>query len=229
MSTVCSINTGDRGLGDAMLAFFCRLLCRGARSPGPTVREMVRSERKSISTRRRVFVPIIPDRRSLLIVATTSTLGASGCAIRGTSVNVEKYIVERSQEWTQAYTTGNPKVMESILAHDFVSTSPRGKKSGKSAAIASAMEGPSVFQSARAGPIEVRVFGDMAIAFGGDMLVLKEGTPKEITTAWTDTWLCRHGEWLAIASHESEVDATSVALEDRSLGEVATFRRWLQG
>jgi hypothetical protein len=121
-------------------------------------------------------------------------------------VNVERYIVERSQEWTQAYVTGNPKVMETILAHDFVSTNPRGKKSGKSAAIASARQGPSVFQSARAAPIEVRVFGAMAIAFGGDMLVLREGIPNEVTTAWTDTWLLRNGEWLAIASHESEFD-----------------------
>jgi hypothetical protein len=95
--------------------------------------------------------------------------------------------------------------MEKILAPDFVGTNPRGRKSGKSAAIVSAKEGPSIFESAQAGPIEVRVFGDMALAFGGDMLVLKNGPAREITTAWTDTWLLRHGEWLAIASHESVV------------------------
>jgi hypothetical protein len=151
-------------------------------------------------------VAITPNRRSLLIVATTTTLGASGCASRGTPEDVKRYIVERSQEWTQAYASGNPKVMETILAHDFVSTNPRGKKSGKSAAIASAMEGPSVFQSALAGPIEVRLFHHMAIALGGDMLVLRAGAPKGVTTAWTDTWLLRDGEWLVVASHESEVD-----------------------
>jgi hypothetical protein len=48
-------------------------------------------------------VAITPNRRSLLIVATTTTLGASGCASRGTPEDVKRYIVERSQEWTQAY------------------------------------------------------------------------------------------------------------------------------
>jgi hypothetical protein len=99
--------------------------------------------------------------------------------------------------------------MEAILAETFVNTNPKGRKSGKREAIASAKEGPSVFKSAKAGPIEVRVFGDMAIAFGGDILILRDGSPAEITTAWTDTWLLREGKWQAIASHESEVGPTA--------------------
>ena len=151
-----------------------------------------------------------PHRRSLLIAAAaTSALEATGCATWRDPVSVEKYIVERSKEWTNSYVTGNPEVMERILAHDFVNTNPRGERSGKTAAIASAKSGPATIQSAQAGAIEVRVFGSMAIAFGGDILLLKEGSRREITTAWTDTWLFREGEWLAVASHESVVHSSS--------------------
>jgi hypothetical protein len=144
-----------------------------------------------------------------MLATLTSALGATGCASPRRSEEVQQYIVERSKQWTDCYITGNPAVMELILAPDFINTNPRGRKSGKSAALEAARGGPAVFESAKAGPVEVRVFGDMAIAFGGDLLVLKEGTPREITTAWTDTWLLRQGQWLAIASHESEVSPTS--------------------
>ena len=68
-----------------------------------------------------------PHRRSLLIAAAaTSALEATGCATWRDPVSVENYIVERSKEWTNSYVTGNPEVMERILAHDFVNTNPRG-------------------------------------------------------------------------------------------------------
>lgn len=146
-----------------------------------------------------------PDRRALMLASLSSALGVTACASPRKSEDVQQYIVERSKEWTNCYITGSTEVMERILAHDFVNTNPRGRKSGKGAALQAARDGPAVFASAQTGPIEVRVFGDMAVAFGGDQLVLKEGIPREITTAWTDTWLLRQGQWLAIASHESEV------------------------
>jgi len=146
-----------------------------------------------------------PDRRALMLATLTAALGTTACVSPRKSEDVQQYIVERSREWTNCYITGNTEVMERILAPDFVNTNPRGRKSGKSAALQAARGGPAIFESAQAGPIEVRVFGDMALAFGGDVLVLKEGTPRKITTAWTDTWLLRQGQWLAMASHESEV------------------------
>lgn len=152
-------------------------------------------------------MPHTPDRRALILATLTSALGAAGCASGRKLEEVQQYIARRSRQWTDCYITGNPEIMELILAPDFVNTNPRGRKSGKSAALQAAREGPGIFESAQAGPVEVRVFGDMALALGGDQLVLKEGTPREITTAWTDTWLLRQGQWLAIASHESEVMA----------------------
>lgn len=154
-------------------------------------------------------MPHIPDRRAVMLATLTSALGATGCASSRKPEDVQQYIVERSKEWTNCYITGDPAIMERILAPDFVNTNPRGRKSGKGAALQAAREGPTIFESAQAGPVEVRVFGEMALAFGGDQLVLKEGTPREITTAWTDTWLLRQGQWLAIASHESEVSPSA--------------------
>lgn len=147
-------------------------------------------------------MPLSTNRRRLLL-ASAATPAFSASAAPGAEQDVELYIVSRSREWTRSYTTGVTDVMEKILAADFVSTSPRGQKSDKAACIASAKEGPSLFESTQAGPIVVKVHANMALAFGGDVLVLKSGAPREVKTAWTDTWILRRDEWVVVASHES--------------------------
>jgi hypothetical protein len=151
-------------------------------------------------------MPFEMKRRTMIASAAASTLGAAGCATAFDPDGVRRHIVERSREWTACYVSGNTDVMERILAEDFVGTGPKGRKSDKAQAIAAARRGPEFLRSARVGPIEVRVFGQMALAFGGDLLEPKHDPAATVTTAWTDTWLLRDGRWVVLASHESEVE-----------------------
>lgn len=146
------------------------------------------------------------NRRLMFLAGAASAAGASGCAAVGGPESVSRHIVERSREWTASYVSGHTDVMQRILAHDFVGTNPKGRRANKAQTIATALEGPAFLQAASVGPIEVRVFGTMAVAFGGDVLVLKRDPASTITTAWTDTWLLRDGQWVVIASHESDVE-----------------------
>jgi hypothetical protein len=151
-------------------------------------------------------VSVQPKRRVLLLAGPACAVAASGCAAVSEPESIRRLIVEQSREWTASYVSGNTDVMQRILAHDFVNTDPKGRKGDKARAIEAARRGPELLHAASVGPVEVRVFGQMAVAFGGDVLVLKRGPTTTVRTAWTDTWLLRDGQWAVIASHESEVE-----------------------
>ena len=149
-------------------------------------------------------MPTSQDRRKLLFAcAAGSALSGAGCSTAPPSpADAERYIAQRSREWTACVSSGDAFVMEQILASDFVNTGPRGDKFDKSESIAAARKGPDVFLSTQLAEISVKVYGSTAISFGGDILKLRSGAPVEVRTAWTDTWLMRNGSWQVVASHE---------------------------
>jgi len=152
-------------------------------------------------------MPLSLHRRSLLVASTLgSAFSGVACSSAGVlSADAERYIAERSGEWTACFTTGDTEVMERILASDFVNTSPRGIRSNKAEAIVSAKQGPEIFASTRMDGVIVKVYGSTALALGSDIIKLKSGAPAEVRTAWTDTWLFRDGAWQVVASHECVV------------------------
>jgi hypothetical protein len=139
----------------------------------------------------------------VLACASGAALSTTSCSTTSPSaLDAERIITERSKEWTASFGSGDASVMELILAPEFVNTSPRGERSNKLESIAAARRGPEWLVFAQLAEITVNVFGTTAIAIGGDQLQLKSGTPAEIRTAWTDTWLLRNGVWQVVASHE---------------------------
>ena len=134
----------------------------------------------------------------------------SGSANAQQPESVDKYITDRSREWTAAYLSGDTSVMEEILAADFLGTSSNGNRYTKQDAIKDAKDGPSYFLSNRLFKIEVKVYGSTAVAFGVDLMKLKSNPDVEEAAVWTDTWLLRNGKWQVVASHESKPSATAV-------------------
>jgi hypothetical protein len=146
----------------------------------------------------------INERRPLLAATVLMPmLSAVGCSSTGSPSNPRSYIAEKSRLWTACFSSGEPTVMEEILATDFVGTSPGGKRSSKAESIQSAREGPRIFAKTQLDKIEVHLISETAIALGEDVLDLKAGS--QVRTAWTDTWVHREGRWQAVASHESVV------------------------
>lgn len=137
-----------------------------------------------------------------LIALSLSMIVTAGCASQQLGMSVEQYITERSREWAEAYATGKAEVMDRILADDFIGTSPRGERFTKGDAIRSAKGSPGVYLAARLAKIDVRVFGNAAVAFGEDVQTLRSSPPVQERSVWTDTWVYRNGAWQVIASQE---------------------------
>lgn len=119
-------------------------------------------------------------------------------------VSAEKYIIECATDWANSVVTGDATRKKIYFAEDFQGTGEDGSRYDKAAVTKD--RGPSEnFVSNIIGPIEVRFFGNTAIAYGEETWTKKNGeTGRWI---WTDIWLYRGGQWQIIAAQDNEVVA----------------------
>lgn len=75
------------------------------------------------------------------------------------------YIRQAESDWAEQLVTNDVSVLQRVLADDFVSVSPAGKPVFQRDAIAETRN-PSLYVSDHLADIEIRFFGDVAIAQG---------------------------------------------------------------
>lgn len=100
----------------------------------------------------------------------------------------------------------NPAALESILADDFVHVLPEGMISKRQhidylKTHANAFPGAHKFES-----LEVRVYGNVAIATGVVLAVPPGGAPHR--TLFTDVFAFRQGRWQAVNAQETPMVAS---------------------
>jgi ketosteroid isomerase-like protein len=120
---------------------------------------------------------------------------------------VEKAIVALENQWLQAAKTNNPEPIAANYDDRLVDTSSSGKVTTKAEDMAflKAIK----LTSAEYEDVQVRVFGNTAIAVGG--FKAKGTDPKgkafDIHERWTDTWVkMPSGKWVCVASASSLVE-----------------------
>ena len=119
-------------------------------------------------------------------------------------VSAEKYIIECATDWANSVVTGDATRKKIYFAEDFQGTGEDGSRYDK-AAVTKDREPSEEFVSNIIGPIEVRFFGNTAIAYGEETWTKTNGeTGRWI---WTDIWLYRDGQWQIVAAQDNEVVA----------------------
>lgn len=114
----------------------------------------------------------------------------------------ERYIAASEAEWAASVPTNDSSVVKRILADDVVWVLD-GDVVDKRAAIRGAEEGPGDFVANHLLYAHVRIFGDMAVVQGSEAWEKKGGDKGRFV--WTDTWLCRDGQWQIIAAEDVSV------------------------
>jgi Domain of unknown function (DUF4440) len=89
------------------------------------------------------------------------------CA-RNDQKEVERYIVESERQWAESVATGDPSVVERILADDFMGVDPKGRLYDKAKMIADTRGANQYFASNHVNEVKVRFYGDTAIAQGDE-------------------------------------------------------------
>jgi hypothetical protein len=90
--------------------------------------------------------------------------------------------------------------VERILADDFLGVDPKGTLYNKAKMIADTHNAPQSFVSNRLNDVEVRFYGDTAIAQGDESWERRSGERGRFV--WTDTWIRRNGRWQIVAAED---------------------------
>jgi ketosteroid isomerase-like protein len=110
------------------------------------------------------------------------------------------YIRQAESDWAESVVTNDVSVLERILADDFVGVDIDGSHYSKADAIKDFRTHPSEFVSNHLNEVEIRFYGDAAVAQGNESWKKKNGAPGKFV--WTDTWIRRGGKWQAVAAED---------------------------
>jgi len=118
--------------------------------------------------------------------------------------DAEAYIRQASADWATSVSTNDSSVLERILAEDFVWVL-EGRLLNKAQAVAEAASGPGPFLSNTLDYVNIRFFGDTAVAQGRETWRKSRGAIRHGRFIWTDTWVRRNGCWQVVASQDSVI------------------------
>ena len=127
---------------------------------------------------------------------------ACACVRQRDQNEAERYIIESERQWAESVATGDPTVVERILADDFVGVDPTGRLYDKATMVSDTRDAPNYFVSNRANEIKVRFYRDTAVAQGSETWERRTGDPIRGRFVWTDTWLKRNGKWQIVAAED---------------------------
>ena len=117
-------------------------------------------------------------------------------------------MVDAERQWAEAACTHN-NIAEKILADDFQSTSPEGKRYTKSQEVADTADVSQTARDCRLIDAKVRFFGDdLAMVYGSERSArkTKDGPEESRCLIWTDTWLRRSGKWQNHRGEDTQFD-----------------------
>ncbi len=140
---------------------------------------------------RRPFMTI-----ALLLFVTFLTLAQSA----DDHASDRTYIRQAESDWAESVVPNDVGVLERILADDFVGVDIDGSHYSKADAIKDFRTHPSDFVSNHLNEVDIRFFGDAAVAQGHETWKKKDGTTGKFV--WTDTWVRRGGKWQIVAAED---------------------------
>lgn len=114
-----------------------------------------------------------------------------------------KALIDWERQWAEAGCTRNG-IEKTILAEDFLGTSPHGSLYTKQESLA-ATPNEKPEEACTLYEVKVHFFGDsMAILYGSESAIHIEadGRRHKVKLIWTDTWLKRHGTWQVVAAQD---------------------------
>lgn len=129
--------------------------------------------------------------------AAAATAPATSVTDRATD---KAYIRQAESDWAESVATRDASVLERILSEDFVGVDVDGAHYSRADAIKEYRSRPSNYTSNHLNQVEIRFYGDTAVAQGDESWVRRDGTTGRYV--WTDTWVRRDGAWRIVAAED---------------------------
>jgi uncharacterized protein (TIGR02246 family) len=110
----------------------------------------------------------------------------------------------------QVAVSGNPQVVEQIFADDFLGVSPNGAHYTKQAFIDDTKAHPLGFVSNELNDMQLRFFGDVAVAQGDETFTTPAGDKGRFV--WTDVLVRKGTQWRIVAAQDAIAPAEGTAI-----------------
>jgi ketosteroid isomerase-like protein len=145
-------------------------------------------------------------RIGVVLLAGVSMAIIYGQATKPTASGTAEAIKQLERDWAEAQKAVNIDRLSQIVADDWSGLGTDGAKSGKGDFLEDVKSGKSKLESIEFGPMDVKVFGTIAVVQGSD--TEKSTTKGENTSGkwvWMDVFVNRGGKWQAVRSQSARV------------------------
>jgi hypothetical protein len=115
-----------------------------------------------------------------------------------------KMLIDWERQWAEAGCTRSG-IEKTILAEDFLGTSPHGALYTKQESLAAPIPTVKTEEVCTLYEVKVHFFGDsIAVLYGSESAIHVEadGRRHRVKLTWTDTWLKRTGTWQVVAAQD---------------------------
>ena len=156
-------------------------------------------------------------RCGVAIVVVASAL-VMACRPEGSSSHRDQAaLVEMQQDLARAWVSGDRTALERIIASEWTTTGPDGRTSDRARVLAQVFEtGVHRIHNLKIDDVKARVFGDAAVVTGRTRGVGEfEGAAYDVVIRFTDVFVRRAGQWQAVASHSSLIQASDAGRSAR--------------
>ena len=136
----------------------------------------------------------------------TETATTTPSTVDKTELETKLKGIEASWNLSQLDKDHGLKLLEEIIADDYLSINNKGVKQNKAELLKSRTENKEIITEVINGDMTVTVFGDNVATIVGSNVTKgkdKDGKAFSRTSFWTDTYMKRNGKWQAIGTGES--------------------------
>ena len=136
----------------------------------------------------------------------TETATSTSSTVDKTELETKLKGIEASWNLSQLDKDHGLKLLEEIIADDYLSINNKGVKQNKAELLKSRTENKEIITEVINGDMTVTVFGDNVATIVGSNVTKgkdKDGKAFSRTSFWTDTYMKRNGKWQAIGTGES--------------------------
>src|SRR5262245_56979785 len=118
----------------------------------------------------------------------------------------QEILMQLERDWDAAFLTRDVRVIDSILADEFIATYDDGSRGDRARELSLAAEFNQNIESSVLKEFTVKIYGDTAVVwFTRQVAGLSKGKRLELSFQYVDVFVFRAGKWQCVASQSTRV------------------------
>jgi hypothetical protein len=139
---------------------------------------------------------------ALVLASAAATAGAQDRPVRSD----QEILMQLERDWDAAFLTRDVRVIDNILAEEFLATYDDGSRGDRARELSLAAEFNQNIQSSVLKEFTVKIYADTAVVwFTRQVAGLSKGKRLELSFQYIDVFVFRAGKWQCVASQSTRV------------------------